>query len=162
MIAGRQDERLRSMQASNGRRSEGRLIMNEFPFSEDEWEAVNVASSAIVNATLAEDAVLRDCQFTELQLILKALTEKHGDHPVLIETEADFTGDAVDRLRLYGLAVSLAETNCLPTYTIRISLAGLLLEEFGELESAREALLACEQEVTACADDYDKKTWEIC
>jgi hypothetical protein len=134
--------------------------MDDFPFDADEWAAVAEASSAVVNATILEDDVLRESRFAELQLILQTLSERYGEHPVLIETEADFTNDAACRRRLYVKAVSLAELNCLPTYTIRISLASLLRQEFNEPETARNELLACENEVMTQGDKSQQDEWQ--
>jgi len=64
--------------------------METFPFSEAEWDAVLVASRAIVNAELAEDRILRQSAFVELPAVLAGLRDRYGDHPILVETEADF------------------------------------------------------------------------
>lgn len=66
--------------------------MDDFPFSDDEWEAVLVASRDIVNAVFAGDRTLAASALVELQAVLADLRARYGDHPVLAETEADFAG----------------------------------------------------------------------
>ena len=112
----------------------------------------------IVNATLIEDSVLHDSHVVALLDILAALRQRYGEHPVLLETEADFTENDEDRLALYRKAIRLADADGLPTLSIRLSLAQLLLDS-GRASEARIELLACEQEARG-ADDFDKASWE--
>lgn len=60
---------------------------------------------------------------------------------------------------MYRSAVKLAETNNLPTYTIRISLAGVLLHDFLDPKQAARELAACESELAAHADEDEKHQW---
>ena len=46
---------------------------------------------------------------------------RHGEHPVLFETEADFEDDPLRQVDLYRAAVQVAEQHGLPTLSIRIS-----------------------------------------
>jgi hypothetical protein len=129
-----------------------------FPFTENEWAAVKQAILPIVNATSAEDAVLQDSHFVALLDILAALRERYGEHPVLLETEADFTENDEERLQLYGKAIRLADANRLSTLSIRLSLAELLLGR-RQRAAARVELLACKAEASD-ADDSDRASWE--
>jgi predicted alpha/beta-fold hydrolase len=70
--------------------------VDDFPFSDAEWDAVVVAARAVVNAAIAEDRVLAASAFAELQAVLNDLRTRHGDHPILAETEADFVGVIAD------------------------------------------------------------------
>ncbi len=132
--------------------------MEEFPFHDAEWDAVSEAMGAIYNATLIDDDVLAACAFIELQEVLAGLREKYGDHPVLFETEADVTDDNDERVALYEQARSLALANDLPTISIRVSLAGLLLEDLHQVEAAHAELLACRDELNS-AQDFEQQEW---
>ena len=131
--------------------------MKAFPFTEAEWAAVGEAALPVVNATLADDAVLRVSHLVKLLDVLARLRARHGDHPVLLETEADFAEDDAERLTLYQRAVSTAVAHGLPTLSIRLSLAGLLLE-MGQRGAARDELLACEGELWD-GDDSERASW---
>jgi hypothetical protein len=133
--------------------------MDVFPFIQADWQRVEDASRAVTNATMADDAVLRASQFAELVAVLEELRERYGDHPILLETEADFLDDPSLQLHLYRSAIRLAEQNALPTFTIRISLARLLLEEFADPKQAEKELAACHWELSRYADDYEKNEW---
>jgi hypothetical protein len=128
-----------------------------FPFTEAEWAAVSEAALPVVNATLADDAVLRASHLVELLDVLARLRSRHGNHSVLLETEADFVEDEAERLALYQRAVSIAVAHGLPTLSIRLSLAGLLLE-MGQQGAARAELLACEGELCD-GDDSERASW---
>jgi hypothetical protein len=91
--------------------------------------------------------------------VLAELRTEHGDHAVLWETEADFADDPRERRELYEEAERLALIAGLVTYSIRISLAGLLLEELGDPTAAREKLIACEPELATHADEDDRRKW---
>jgi hypothetical protein len=128
-----------------------------FPFTEEEWRAVSDAALPVVNAILAGDAVLRASHRVELLDVLAQLRARHGDHPVLLETQADFTEDDEESLALYQQAVRIAVAHELPTLSIRLSLTKLLLE-MGERTAAREELLACESELCE-GDESDRASW---
>ena len=74
--------------------------VDDFPFSDAEWEAVRLAALDVVNAAFAEDRTLAAAAFVELQAVLADLRARYGDHPVLAETEADFAGagDGMDEV----------------------------------------------------------------
>jgi hypothetical protein len=134
--------------------------MEEFPFTEDEWNLVGDASTAIVNASLAEDVILGASLQAEMYGILDDLQLKYGEHPVLIETRADFTSDRGERVALYQAAKRISQAHGLPTYTIIISLADVLIDELGELAAARDDLLSCRAEIEGCGDDYYTERWQ--
>lgn len=133
--------------------------MNPFPFSEAEWSRVEHASVDVVNATLMDDDVLSESRRIVLGNLLLELRERYGDHPILLETEADFATDSAQRRELYLRSITLAERNGLLTYTARLSLAELHLTEFGETENARRELLACQLEVETHADEHESRNW---
>ena len=95
--------------------------MDEFPFSEDEWAKVEEAAHGVTNATLANDDVLRASLLIELERVLEELRAGHGNHPVLVETEADFQDIPTKQLELYRSALQLAVQNRLSTISIRIA-----------------------------------------
>ena len=64
--------------------------MTKLPYTTNEWDAVRVAAGAVTAAADAGDADGRAARFADLQNLLAELQTKHGDHPLLWETEADF------------------------------------------------------------------------
>ena len=134
--------------------------MVEFPFSKDEWSHVSEVARTVVNATFADDAVLRASGFAELCRVLSALSEEHGEHPVLLETEADFSDDPLRRLALYEQAKVLAAAIGWPTYSIRVSLARVLLDDIGDATRAAHELAACSEEIAVYADEREREEWE--
>jgi hypothetical protein len=128
-----------------------------FPFTEAEWAAVRDAALPVVNAALADDAALRASHLIGLLDVLSRLRARYGDHPVLLETEADFADDEAERARLYRVAVDIALAHGLPTLSIRLSLARMLLDG-GKPAAAREELRACEGEVGE-ADESEQASW---
>jgi hypothetical protein len=133
--------------------------MKPFPFTEADWSKVRETGWAIVNATLVNDDVLRESAFLDLQDLLADLSARYGEHPILLETEADFADDETERFRLYERAITLALANGLPTLSIRIALSKLFLEDLGQIASAERELLACESELATHGDDYDRLEW---
>jgi hypothetical protein len=68
----------------------------EFPFSASEWHRVQQATTKVLNATLANDAVLCTAQFVELSFLLAELRNKYGEHPILRrQTSATTYGGSV-------------------------------------------------------------------
>jgi hypothetical protein len=122
--------------------------MDKFPFTKREWKAVRAAAEAVAEASGPSQRTVR---FADLKAALDKLKDKHGDHPVLIETEADFTTDPASAAKLYRAAELYAAANELPTLSIRLSLARLLVEELDEPREARAALIACRDELPDAA-----------
>jgi hypothetical protein len=135
------------------------MATDGFPFSTDDWSRVQDAARAVVNATLAGDDVLRASRFEELRLVVAELRESCGDHPALLETEADFSGDPAERRRLYQAAIQQAQDAGLVTYSVRTALARLLLDEFDEPAPAYGELKACEPELATHADESERAEW---
>jgi hypothetical protein len=131
----------------------------EFPFSEDEWTRVRLAANDVVNATLQDDDALRASNFLSLREVLATLRSVHGEHPVLLETEADFCDDCHEQERLYESAIQLAVKCGLPSYTARISYAALLLDELLRPAEARTQLTACADDVANRADETERTQW---
>ena len=131
--------------------------MEEFPFTESEWATVSEATLSVVNAVLADDATLRASHYINLLDVLAGLRVRHGDHPVLLETEADFADDDGERLNLYRRAICLAATHELPTLSIRLSLARTL-SALGRSTEAAAELSACADELPN-GDDADRASW---
>jgi len=92
--------------------------MSPFPFSSEDWDRVKDASIELVNASAADDPNLMASRFIELQAVLGDLRAKYGEHPILLETEADFCDDDAVALALYTRALKLAKANELPTNSI--------------------------------------------
>lgn len=132
----------------------------DWPFSETEVFSLSEAARAVVNATLADDEVLRASRFKELRRVLIELRRKYGQHPMLLETDADFTQPPRERVALYERAKRAALAGGWPTYTIRISLACVLLEAFGDAKRAMQELEGCRDETAACADKSEMQEWQ--
>lgn len=88
---------------------------------------------------------------------LADLREQHGDHPVLLETIAEYTDDEEQRAVLYREAAAIAVVNGLPTLSIRMSLAYALML-LGNPVGAVEELRLCGSEAIA-ADDEERAGW---
>lgn len=128
-----------------------------WPFSELEWQAVRDAALPVINASLAGDAILEASHLGGLLDVLADLRARYGDHPVLLETEADFTEDDSESAALYQRAVGIAEANGIQTLSIRLSLARVLLDLNRPADAAAE-LLACEGELPG-GDEFDQVAW---
>jgi hypothetical protein len=77
--------------------------------------------------------------------LLADLRDTHGDHPFLLELVADYTEDDDDgRVVLYRQALNIASANDLPTFSILLTLARLLLE-MGDPLAAMTELRAAEK-----------------
>jgi hypothetical protein len=143
-------------------RGSGRIngvAMKEFPFTDDDWSLVSEAARAVVNASFAKDEVLHASLLEELFCVIADLRRDYGEHPILLETEADFAHDPSERIKLYERAKESAHTGDLLTYTIRISLARVLLEELNDCGRALKELLACGDEVFDYGDESEQKEW---
>jgi hypothetical protein len=116
--------------------------MERFPFTKKEWRSIREAAKAVAEAAHEADEDRRSARFTDLQKLLKGLRDRHGDHPALLETEADFTSDAATAIAMYRKAGETAAFHDLPALSIRMSLARLMLDELGDVAGARSALLA--------------------
>ncbi len=132
--------------------------MEQFPFSKTEWKAVENATLPVVNAGLADDPVLGASYLVDLLDVLDRLDSRYGEHPVLLETRADFIEDEEERIALYRRAVGLAKRHELQTLTTRIALARVLLDR-GSAADALVELRACEPELGS-GDDTDRKRWD--
>jgi uncharacterized ferritin-like protein (DUF455 family) len=130
-----------------------------FPFSQWEWNGVQRAARAVVNATLADDDVLRAVHFARLKRVLKRLRLKYGEHSILVETEADFSDDPAERHALYVHALELAQRDGLPSFTIRLSFASSLHNEDANKKQVVEQLVACKDEIQKMGEDSDRKKW---
>jgi hypothetical protein len=133
--------------------------MEEFPFTESEWQRVNDVATSLTNAILEDDDVLKDSLFAELSAVLEELRGRYGNHPVLLETEADFCDDPLLQRDMYESAIESAKSNALPTFTIRLSLAKVLLGDFNDPMEAAVELKACEPELATEADEWDTREW---
>jgi hypothetical protein len=124
-----------------------------FPFTDAEWDTLKPVAESILNASLAEDAVLAASLRLDMLELVGGLRERHGDHPVLLETAADYTEDRAERVALYRRAARIAEANGLPTLSIRTSLAFTLMA-LGHPAAALDELRACGKEA---ADGGEKE-----
>ncbi len=131
--------------------------MEQFPFSEAEWATVKEAALPVVNAGLAEDPALRTSRLPRLLDVLAGLRARHGDHPVLLETQAEFVEDDDERVHLYRRAATIADEHGLATLSIRLSLARVLLET-GSPTAAVAELVACESELGE-GDESERDQW---
>jgi hypothetical protein len=122
-------------------------MKTKLPFTAGEWDAVRWAAGAVTEAAQADDADRRVARFADLRSILAELRGRYGNHPLLWETEADFTPEPLAAAELYRLAEAAAVAADWPTLSIRLSLARVLAEELDLRADARETLLACRDEL---------------
>ncbi|MDY3558535.1 hypothetical protein R5W23_005655 [Gemmata sp. JC673] len=135
--------------------------MEAFPFTSAEWDPLEDLADSILNASSYKDDALAESLRLELLERLAALRARHGDHPVLLETAADYTEAAAERAVLYRRAVEIAEAHGLPTLSIRTSFAPVLVK-LGEPAAALEELQACGREaVSGDADEREGWFWEL-
>src|SRR3954464_8489759 len=97
--------------------------MAEKPFTAGEWDAIRWAAGAITEAAQANDPDGRAARFADLQSLLVELRDRHGNHPLLWETEAASPRAPEAAAALYRRAEDLAVAGDLPTLSIRVSLA---------------------------------------
>jgi hypothetical protein len=133
--------------------------MEPFPFTEQDWAAVSSAAIAVAQAGLADDDVLRQSALLDLEELITSLSGKYGEHPVLLETLADFESDPERQVTLYRRALQQAERFGLPTVTIRLALARVLLEELQNPVEAGEVLMDGESELAGHEDAGDIESW---
>lgn len=128
-----------------------------FPFTDAEWDALKPVVESILNASLAEDEALAASLRVELLGQVDHLREQYGDHPVLLETAADYTDDGAERVTLYRRAAAIAQEHGLPTLSIRTALAFALMN-LGEPAAALEELQTCGGEA-ASASGQERAEW---
>ena len=133
--------------------------MNAFPFANAEWERVKDAAHPVVQARLEDDDAVGESMFIRLQETLHELRCKYGEHPVLLETEADFCDDPDDAIPLYAKALNLAQQNSLPTVSICLSYAHSL-DEQRKVEEAMIVLESCREQVYADGDLSEREDYE--
>lgn len=131
--------------------------MSPFPFTDDEWGSLEELALSFLNASFAEDLVLKESLRLDIIDLLENYLKKHGDHPVLLETIADYLEDSQERFKYYRNAIKIAELNSLPTLSIRMAFAGALLGD-SQLKAALEMLRSCGTELSD-ADEKDRVDW---
>jgi hypothetical protein len=129
----------------------------ECPFTGREWQSVVNAGFGLVDATARENDPRYRPALRQMRRVIARLRAKYGRHPVLLETLADFEDDVAKRLRLYREAIDRATRLTFPTFSIRASLASLLLDEGRSAREARDQLEACAKEVRRRDDSYERK-----
>lgn len=133
--------------------------MHEFPFTAQEWDELSQTTLAMMNASLQEDETLRLHYWESVQTILEGLRDKYGNHPVLTETLADFEDSPETRVALYRQAIAEAVDNGLPTYSIRLSLARVLVDDFQSFDVANGELEACAEAIRQQDDTSLQAEW---
>jgi hypothetical protein len=134
--------------------------MERWPFTREEWDTIDEAARHIVNASFLDDEILRDSAYAALVEHLEQLRSAHGDHPVLLETLADFCDDPLEQLALYREAIQIALDHDFQTLTIRLSLANVLIEDLHDHHAARRELDACTNEAATTDDASDREKWQ--
>ncbi len=126
--------------------------------TEAEWNPLKDLANSILNAFYADDEVLEASLRLEMRNLVAGLQERYGDHPVLLETMADYMEDAAERTLLYRRAVELAEAHGLPTLSIRLTLAQVLVHDLGHSVAALEELRACANDASD-GSEMDRGEW---
>lgn len=132
--------------------------MEPFPFTQAEWDAVRRASLAVASGRPHHDLDPPESRPPGLREVLAGLRVRYGEHPVLLETEADLlTDDDAERVALYQRAADIAAALGLPTRSIRLSLAESLLD-LDRRAAAVAELAACERELPD-GDEWERQEW---
>jgi hypothetical protein len=119
----------------------------DLPYSAEEWDAIQWAAGAVTRAAQAGDSEARAARFADFQSILNEVRQRHGNHPVLWELEADFTVEPRAAAELYVRAERAADALGRSTVSIRLALARLLVDEMGHPEGAKLTLQSCIDEL---------------
>jgi hypothetical protein len=127
-------------------------------FTSEEVRAIWLAARAVTDAADAGDPAGRADRFADLQSLLTGLRARYGDHPTLLETEADFTPDPWAAIALYVRAACAALAHGLPAPSVRQSLARLLVKVMGRPEMAWQVLDARREEAPD-GGGPDAATW---
>jgi len=128
--------------------------MDKFPFTKDEWDEIINISHDMVNEVYRYDNISPEL-FSKFLTTIKRLENKYGKHPKLSETLADHTDDKDERKKLYTEALELAISNDLPTITIRIAFARLLIDEIKNTDMALNILKADKKELENHDDEIN-------
>lgn len=104
-----------------------------------------------------DDEVMKESRFSELRDCLYELKVLYPNHPVLTETEADFTDDPQRRRGLYEQALAQAASLEISSVSIRLSLAELLITDFKQPDLAMSLLETCKQELETMDPDEREK-----
>ncbi len=134
--------------------------MDAFPFTNDDWDRVKDVAHPVLEARLSDDDAVAESMFLSLQETLANLRRKYGDHPVLLETEADFCDDTQDSIVLYSRALTIARENALPIVSICLSFARVLIDDADDPTEANRVLMACHEEVYRNHDESDRTEYE--
>ena len=127
------------------------------PLTRDEFDLVSELAFAIAESTGAGDAERHQDAVRLMREWIAALRGKYGEHPVLLETLADFEDDVAVQIPLYADACERAVSLGLPTVSIRLALAGVLLDGRGDVEGASAQLEAGERELAGEGADSDQR-----
>ena len=129
--------------------------MLPFPFSPSEWQTV---TNQFYEFTRDDASQRLSENRRTLRKILAALYEKYGEHPLLIETEANWLVDSPHKkLSKFRHAEYLAQAHGLPTYSVRLSIAELLLT-LDKPRDAVDAIRSCESELFS-VPWYEQNDW---
>ena len=134
-------------------------INREHAFTHEDWMRVVNAGFAVVDATAEEDDPRYEPALKALREVLMQLRAVYGDHPVLIETLADFEDDLWAKVALYDHALDRASQLKLPSHRIRLSLARSLIEECGQPARAIKQLHACSADLERYGDADERKEY---
>jgi hypothetical protein len=129
--------------------------MDAWPISAEDFEEFESISRRYAEAVMAGDWMVCDSLARETYETMVKWEEKYGEHPFILEHKADFAEEPEEKRKLYTRALELAVANGLETITIRIWLARLLLEEFGDASSAMQMLSDGQHEVFEADQDED-------
>ncbi len=131
--------------------------MEAFPFTDAEWDPLKPVAESVLVASRAGDDTLAASHRLQMLELLDGLRERYGDHPVLLETAADYTEDKAAAVPLYRQAAEVAGANGLPTLSIRTALAFALMT-ISDPAAALEELRTCGGEAATGSED-ERKHW---
>ena len=129
--------------------------MNAWPFEEKDWKNWEAITRRYIDAVFAKDEIVCGSISREMYGMMIKWEKKYGEHPWILEHQADFAQNHRRKRELYERALDLAVKRCRATLTIRLSLAELLLDEFDDAVSALRVLMDGQLEVVEKAQETD-------
>ncbi|WP_339891639.1 tetratricopeptide repeat protein [Neptuniibacter pectenicola] len=120
----------------------------------DLFSQVERLAEALLSAADQDDETLFYQLYEQLSSLCELHAGKKSDHPLFLETLADFTEDSVDAVALYQRAFLIADSLKENEYkaSIQFSLAQRLAE-LGEMDQAKDALATSEKFASFTDDD---------
>jgi len=134
------------------------MNISPFPYTTEEGDQITEIAKGLVNAGFADDEPKRAQRLSQLHDCLQKLIGKYGEHPTLIELQADFADTFEEGMSLYQKAKQISMSLGLSIRSICLSMAVLVLREKDAKGEAREFLQECQNEM---GDANEYELWKL-